>query len=156
MAQADGVIKKLRSQLENFQAETSKENVGTVLEVGDGIAKIAGLSQIAASEILQFETADGKPLSGLALNLEEDHVGAVIFGAYDKIGEGSVVRATGKVLSVPVGDALSGRVVNALLEPIDGKGTIEKKADYAVEKIAPGVITRESVSKPLQTGIKAI
>jgi len=132
------------------------EKVGTVLEVGDGVAKIAGLLNAAASEILLFETKNGKQIPGLALNLEEDQVGAIVLGPFQDIQEGDVVRSTGKILSVPVSEGYIGRVVNALLEPVDGKGKIAKGKEYPVERIAPGVITRKGVTIPLHTGIKAI
>ncbi|MBI3685125.1 F0F1 ATP synthase subunit alpha [Candidatus Azambacteria bacterium] len=153
---SDVIIKKLKEEIAGFKEETKMEKVGTVLEVGDGVAKIAGLFNIAASEMLTFETKEGKKIPGTALNLEEDHVGAIILGSYHEIQEGDVVKATGKILSVPVSDGYVGRTVNALLEPVDGKGKIAKGAEYPVEKIAPGVITRTSVSVPLHTGIKAI
>lgn len=153
---SDTIIKKLKEEVADFKASAKMEKVGTVLEVGDGVAKIAGLFNAGASEMLTFETKDGKKIPGLALNLEEDQVGAIIFGPYHEIQEGDTVKCTGKTLSVPVSDGYVGRVVNALLEPVDGKGKISKGTEYPVEKIAPGVITRKSVSVPLHTGIKAI
>ena len=128
------------------------EEVGTVLEVTDGIARMSGLEKCQASEMLLFPGGS----VGVALNLEEETVGAVILGEYAHIQEGDTVKRTGKVLSVPVGDAFVGRVVNPLGEPIDGKGEIESSEEYHIERIAPGVITREPVSQPVQTGIKAI
>ncbi len=156
MTQADRIIERLSKEIEGFKDDVSTENVGTVLEVGDGIAKVAGLDDLAASEIVNIETTDGENISGLALNLEEDEVGVVIFGDYKKVGEGDVVRATGEILSVPVGDEMIGRTVDALLNPIDGKGEIKTSQKNPVEKVAPGVMTREPVNQPLQTGIKAI
>jgi len=129
--------------------------VGHVLKVSDGIALVAGLASVRMSEMLEFKTDSGF-ISGVALNLEEDSVGAVLLGDYQLIAEGAEVRATGRILEVPVGQGLIGRVVNPLGEPLDGKGAITADAHYPVEKIAPGVITRQSVNTPLQTGIKAI
>ncbi len=156
MAQADRIIERLSKEIEGFKDDVSAENVGTVLEVGDGITKIAGLDDLASSEIVEIETKDGEKILGLALNLEEDEVGVVIFGSYKNIAEGDVARATGRILSVPVGDAMIGRTVDALLTPIDGKGEIKTDKMNPVEKVAPGVMTREPVGEPLQTGIKAI
>ena len=171
--QKDFIIETLKKQIEGFKAETRTEKVGRVIEVGDGIARISGLSDAAASEMLEFLPAEAlaspKPSAergsakagvssvfGVALNLEEDQVGAMILGEYEHIKEGDTVKSTGKILSVPVGEAMIGRVINPLGEPIDGKGQIKTEKFYPVEKIAPGVITRESVNAPLQTGIKAI
>jgi len=156
MAQAELIIKKLKEQIHAFEDHAKKEAVGTVLEVGDGIAMIAGLPDVVSSEIILFETRDGAQMPGLALNLEEDRIGAVIFGNYKEVMEGDVVRGTGKIFSVPVGEKMVGRVLNGLLAPVDGKGAIVSDKEYSVEKIAPGVITREPVTVPLQTGIKAI
>ncbi len=146
------IIENLKNKILEYKPEVKIEKVGTVIQVGDGIAKISGLSEAAASEMLEFEGG----ATGVALNLEEGIIGAVLFGEYHGIKEGQTVRSTGKILSVPVGDALIGRVVSALGEPVDGKGAIKSNAFYPVEKIAPGVITRETVRKPLQTGLKAI
>lgn len=148
----DTIIQKLKDQIEGFNPKAEVSHVGTVTEVGDGIAKINGLSQVKAMEMLDF----GNGTIGVALNLEERSVGAIILGAFEHIKQGDTVKATGKILSVPVGDALIGRVVNALGEAKDGKGPISESAFYPVEKIAPGVITRQSVHQPVQTGIKAI
>ncbi len=156
MAQADRIIEKLSKEIEGFKDEVLVENVGTVLEVGDGIAKIAGLDELAASEIVDIETKNGQKIQGLALNLEENEVGIVIFGDYKNISEGDIARATGRILSVPVGDEMIGRTLDALLNPIDGKGEIKTDKMNPVEKVAPGVMTREPVGEPLQTGIKAI
>ncbi len=157
----DYIIDELKKQLENFQATTQTEKVGTVTEIGDGVAKISGLSDAMVSEMLEFLPAEASkagpaPLYGVALNLEEGNVGAMILGAYEGIKEGDTVKSTGKILSVPVGDMMVGRVVNPLGEAIDGKGEIKSETFYPVEKIAPGVITRKGVSVPVQTGIKAI
>jgi F-type H+/Na+-transporting ATPase subunit alpha len=146
------IIDQLKEQIGKFNAGVSIEKVGTVLEVGDGIARISGLSQVKSMEMLDF----GNDTMGVALNLEERNVGAIILGAYEKVKQGDTVRSTGRILSVPVGEALIGRVLSALGVPKDGKGTIAESAYYPVEKIAPGVITRQSVHQPVQTGIKAI
>ncbi len=145
-------IAQIEKDIKNLKLTAEKQNVGVVSEVGDGIARIEGLSDVQASELLDF----GNGVTGLALNLEQYNVGAVIFGDFTKVKEGSQVKTTGKVLEVPVGDALIGRVLNGLGEPIDDKGAIKTNKSYPVEKVAPGVITRESVKVPLQTGIKAI
>jgi F-type H+-transporting ATPase subunit alpha len=146
------IVERLKDKISAFSADVKVEKVGTVLEVGDGVARISGLKQAASMEMLDF----GKNVFGVALNLEENIVGSIILGDWQKIKVGDTVRQTGKILSVPVGDALIGRTVNALGEPIDGKGAIKENAFYPVEKIAPGVITRQSVTQPVQTGIKAI
>ncbi len=148
----DPIIQRLQKQIEEFKPEVSMEEVGTVLEVTDGIARMSGLEKCQASEMLLFPGGS----VGVALNLEEETVGAVILGEYAHIQEGDTVKRTGKVLSVPVGDAFVGRVVNPLGDPIDGKGEIGSSEEYHIERIAPGVITREPVSQPVQTGIKAI
>jgi len=148
----DQLIQNLKEKIKDFNAEVKVEKVGTVIEVGDGIARISGLSEVAASEMLEFEGG----VSGVALNLERDMVGAIIFGDFQKIQPGQVVRSTGRILSVPVGQGVVGRVVDALGNPLDGKGDIKQAAFYPVEKIAPGVVSREAVRQPLQTGIKAI
>ena len=148
----DSVIEQLKSRIEKFESPARVENVGTVLSIGDGTAVISGLSNARASEMLEFP---GGTL-GVALNLTEDTVGAVLLGEYSHIKEGDEVKSTGKILSVPVGDELVGRVVNPLGQPLDNKGPISSDTYYPVEKIAPGVMPRESVNQPLQTGIKAI
>ncbi len=148
----DYIIEQLTKQIENFEAVSTTEKVGTVVEVGDGVAKISGLSDAMASEMLEFPGG----VFGVALNLEEGTVGAMILGKYEGIKEGDSVKSTGRILSVPVGDMMVGRVVNPLGEAIDGKGEITSDTYYPVEKVAPGVITRKSVSVPVQTGIKAI
>jgi F-type H+/Na+-transporting ATPase subunit alpha len=152
----DFIIETLKKQIEGFKAETKSEKVGRVVEVGDGIARVSGLSDAMASEMLEFESRGGVPVFGVALNLEEDQVGAMILGEYEKIKEGDTVRSTGKILSVPVGEEMIGRVVSPLGIAIDGKGEIKTEKNYPIEKIAAGVIERESVKQPLQTGIKAI
>jgi F-type H+-transporting ATPase subunit alpha len=152
MINADPIIKQLKDQIAKFAPGVTVEKVGTVLEVGDGIARIAGLSQVSSMEMLDF----GENTFGVALNLEENTIGSVILGPYSHIKEGDTVRSTGRILSVPVGEALIGRVLDALGNPKDGKGALKEAAFYPVEKIAPGVITRKSVHQPVQTGIKAI
>ena len=152
----DYLVKNLQKQLENFQSETKEESVGEVIEIGDGIAKISGLADVMSSEMLEFENAKGEKIYGVVLNLEEFSVGAIILGEYQTLKEGDIVRRTNKILQVPVGEAVIGRVVNPLGEPLDGLGLIKTKDFYPVEKIAPGVITRQAVTQPLQTGIKVI
>jgi F-type H+/Na+-transporting ATPase subunit alpha len=146
------LLQEIEAQIAGVKTATAKQNVGTVREIGDGVAKIEGLTDTMLNEMLDF----GDGITGLALNLEETEVGAVILGDYTKIREGSEVRTTGKLLQVPVGKGLLGRVVNVLGQPIDGKGPIKETAFYPVEKIAPGIIKRKPVSQPLQTGIMAI
>ncbi len=142
----------IKQQIQTFGADVAAVNVGTVTDAGDGIARVHGLSNVASSELVQF--ANG--VMGLALNLEEDSVGIMVLGAYDGIKEGDEVRATGRIVEVPVGDGMLGRVVNALGEPIDGKGPIASTKRRPVERIAPDVTTRKSVDTPVQTGFKAI
>jgi F-type H+-transporting ATPase subunit alpha len=151
----DFIIEQLKEEISGFQSKISEKSVGHVLKVSDGIALISGLSEAMMSEILSFKTEKGE-VSGVALNLEEGQVGAIILGDYTAIKEGDEVSATKRILEVPVGEALVGRVVNPLGEPLDGQGKIETSEFYPVEKIAPGVITRASVKEPVQTGIKAI
>lgn len=146
------LIADIENQIKGLKLKAQKHNVGVVTEIGDGVAKIEGLSEVQYSELIDF----GKGTYGLALNLEQYNVGAVILGDFTKIKEGDAVKTTGRILQVPVGETLAGRVVDALGNPIDGKGPIKAKDYYPVEKIAPGVITRQSVNTPLQTGIKAI
>ncbi|MDI1351041.1 MAG: F0F1 ATP synthase subunit alpha, partial [Aquabacterium sp.] len=147
----------IKSRIEGLGAAADIRNQGTVISVTDGIVRVHGLSDAMQGEMLEFPAdANGVPTYGLALNLERDSVGAVILGAYEHISEGDTVKTTGRILEVPVGPELVGRVVNALGQPIDGKGPINAKLSSPIEKIAPGVIARESVSQPLQTGIKSI
>lgn len=148
----DRIIDTLKEKIKKYSTDVKVEKVGEVLEVGDNIARVSGLSQVAASEMLEFEGG----VKGLALNLEENTIGAIIFGDASNIKQGQTVRATGRILSIPVGEGVIGRVVSSLGEPVDGKGEIKSSTFYPVEKIAPGVISRESVKQPLQTGIKAI
>src|SRR5438128_11464469 len=149
---SDEISSLIKRRIKEFDVPILAADVGIVTEVGDGIAQIYGLQGAQALELLEFKGG----VSGIALNLEEDSVGAVILGPYEDIKEGDEVRTTGKIIQVPVGEALVGRVVNPLGEPIDGKGPIETKEFSPVEKVAPGVITRQPVDTPLQTGIKAI
>ncbi len=142
----------LKSKIQNLQASAETRNQGTVVSVTDGICRIHGLSDVMQGEMIEFP---GNTF-GLALNLERDSVGAVVLGAYEHIQEGAVVKATGRILEVPVGPELIGRVVNALGQPIDGKGPINAKMTDVIEKVAPGVIDRQSVSQPVQTGLKSI
>ena len=142
----------LRTHVESFHPEVTAEQVGRVLEVADGVARVQGLPDAAVNELLEFEGG----VLGLALNLDEESVGAVVLGAVDVIEEGMAVKTTGRILSVPVGDTLIGRVVNALGEPIDGKGAISRDQIRRLEVQAPGIVGRKPVHEPLQTGIKAI
>ena len=151
----DFIVEQLKEQIANFKTGLKEQTVGRVIEIGDGIARISGISEVMMSEMLEFKTENGL-VSGMALNLEEDRVGAIILGDYLGIKEGDEVRCLKKILEVPVGDALIGRVVNPLGEPLDGKGEISADKFYPVEKIAPGVITREMVKQPVQTGVKVI
>lgn len=150
------IIDQLKKQIENFEVEVNSEKIGTVVEVGDGVAKISGLSDVMASEMLEFAGDAKSSVYGVALNLEESQVGAIVLGECEGIKEGDTVKATGKILNVPVGEAMIGRVIDPLGKPIDGKGEIVTEKFYPIEKIAPGVITRQSVNQPVQTGIKAI
>src|ERR1700757_182052 len=143
------ILEELETTISGLKADTAPSNVGTVREVGDGVAKLEGLSDVMLNEMLEFPGG----LYGLALNLEEDEVGAILLGDYEQIKEGSEVRTTGRLLSVPVGKGLLGRVVNALGQPIDGKGPVKSDISYPVEKIAPGIIKRRSVSVTVQSGI---
>ena len=148
----DEISAILKQQIADYDKSVSVSNVGTVLQIGDGIARIYGLDQVMAGELVQFE--DGT--EGIALNLEDDNVGAVLMGEGRGIQEGSTVKATGKIASVPVGDAMLGRVVNPLGLPIDGKGDIATTETRLIESMAPGIIQRKSVHEPMQTGITAI
>jgi F-type H+-transporting ATPase subunit alpha len=148
----DEITGLIKQQIKNFNSKIELSDVGTVVTVGDGISRIHGLEKCMSGELLQFEG----DVYGMALNLEQDFVGAVMLGSDAEIKEGSQVKRTGKIVSVPVGEELLGRVVNALGQPIDGKGEILTTETRPIESPAPGIITREAVSKPLQTGIKAI
>lgn len=146
------ISSSLEKQIKDFSPELALRDVGTVTEAGDGIARASGLADVHAQELVQFDNG----VMGIAFNLEEDNVGVIILGEFSGIEEGMTVRATGRIASVPVGDGLIGRVVNALGEPIDGKGSIQFKDYRPIERIAPGVVARKDVDTPVQTGIKAI
>jgi F-type H+-transporting ATPase subunit alpha len=149
---AEEISKIIRDHIGNYAVDVDVAEVGTVVAVGDGIARIHGIERAMAGEMLEFPNA----LYGIALNLEEESVGAVLLGHSTDIKEGDVVKRTGRIISVPVGDELIGRVVNALGQPIDGKGPIGTKQQMPIERIAPGVVDRQPVKEPLQTGLKAI
>ncbi len=149
---ADEITQLLREQIKNYDAKVQVDQVGTVISVGDGIARIHGLDKVMAGELIEFPHG----IAGLAMSLEEDQVGSVLLGDYTEIREGDEVKRTGKILSVPVGEALIGRVVNALGQPIDDKGPINTTETLPVERLAPGVIDRQSVREPMATGLKAI
>ncbi len=142
----------LKSKIQNLEVAADSRNQGTVISVTDGICRIHGLSNVMQGEMIEFPGN----VYGLALNLERDSVGAVILGEYESISEGDIVKTTGRILEVPVGPELIGRVVNTLGQPIDGKGPINAKESDVIEKVAPGVIARQSVSQPVQTGLKSI
>ena len=146
------LLQEIENQIAGVKLAAAKQNVGVVREIGDGVAKLDGLTDAMLNEMLDF----GNGITGIALNLEETEVGAIILGDYTSIKEGQEVRTTGRLLQVPVGKALLGRVVNVLGQPLDGKGPIQESAFYPVEKIAPGIIKRRPVSQPVQTGIMAI
>src|SRR4026207_2079551 len=149
---ADEITTLLRQEIENYERAIDVSETGSVISVGDGIARIHGLEKVMAGELIQFPHG----VSGIAMNLEEDQVGAVLMGDFTHIREGDEVKRTARIMSIPVGEALVGRVVNALGEPIDGKGPIQSDKFYPVERLAPGVVDRQPVKEPLQTGIKAI
>src|SRR2546427_1495818 len=150
----------IRQQIEQFGGAITAIDVGTVVDAGDGIARIYGLRSAMYSELLEFRTRDEssgeKTLMGMALNLEEDVVGAIILGDYTDIKEGDEVRSTGRIIQVPVGEGLIGRVVDPLGQPLDGKGPVKSSGARPVERIAPNVVMRQSVTIPVHTGIKAI
>ncbi|MBI2050900.1 MAG: F0F1 ATP synthase subunit alpha [Parcubacteria group bacterium] len=148
----NAIVEQLKKQIEGFESAVHVEEVGAVIEVGDGIARLSGLTRCQFNEMLEFPGAT----FGVALNLEEETIGAVLLGEYAHIKEGDTVKRTGRILSVPVGEELIGRVVNPLGAPIDGGSPIKSKKFYPIERIAPGVATRQGVSQPVQTGIKAI
>ncbi|MEK7106490.1 MAG: F0F1 ATP synthase subunit alpha, partial [Patescibacteria group bacterium] len=146
------IVENLRKQIEKWKDEAKAEKVGHVIEVFDGIAKVSGLSDLKASEMVTFASG----ATGVALNLDEDSVGVIVLGGFYNIKEGDEVKATGEILSVPVGDAQIGRVLNALGAPIDGKGKVASSKSNPIEHVASGVMSRQSVDQPVQTGIKAI
>jgi F-type H+/Na+-transporting ATPase subunit alpha len=149
---ADEITNILRQEIENYGHAVEVEEVGSVISVGDGIARIHGLEKVMAGELIEFP----HDVAGIAMNLDEDQVGAVLLGDYTEIKEGDEVRRTRRIMSVPVGDAMIGRVVDALGQPIDGKGPIHTTQSNHVERLAPGVVARQKVTEPMQTGIKAI
>src|SRR5215472_12758048 len=149
---ANEINEIIRQQIENFETGVTVAEVGTVIKVGDGIAEIHGLERVMAGELLEFPNE----VRGLALNLEEDKVGAVLFGEFQSIKEGDLVKRTSRIMQVPVGNALIGRVVDALGNPIDDRGPVITDSHNPVERIAPGVVDRQPVKEPLQTGLKAI
>lgn len=150
----DEISSLIRAKIEQYESTLEVSDVGTVIELGDGIARIYGLKKAMSGELVEFD--DGHGTLGMVLNLEEDNVGVVVLGEYTAIKEGMSVKATGKIASVPVGDALVGRIVNPLGQPIDGKGDIRSDKIRSVERVAPGIVARKSVHQPLQTGITAI
>src|SRR3954463_4698802 len=149
---ADEITKLIREQIENYETKISVDEVGTVITLGDGIARVHGLDKVMAGELLAFP----HDIAGIAMNLEEDQVGVVILGAYTELKEGDEVKRTGRIMSVPVGENMIGRVVNALGQPIDDKGPIATTEFIALERLAPGVIDRQPVREPMATGLKAI
>lgn len=150
----DEISSILKESIRNYETKAEVSNIGSVLEVGDGIARIYGLRNVMSNELVEFE--DGKGTLGITLNLEEDNVGVVILGEYTHIKEGMTVKTTGRIASVPVGDALIGRIVNPTGRPIDGKGEIITDKTRPIERVAPGIVSRKSVHQPLQTGLTAI
>src|SRR5436305_12425582 len=146
------ILEEIESKIEELKTSTTKSNVGIVRETGDGVARVEGLSDVMLNEMIEFPNG----VYGLALNLEETEVGAILLGDNTLIKEGDEAKTTGRLLSVPVGKALLGRVVNVLGQPLDGKGPIKSDTFYPLEKIAPGVIKRRSVNQPVQTGLMAI
>ena len=149
---ADEITQLLRQQIENYESKIAVDEVGTIISLGDGIARVYGLDKVMAGELLSFP----HDVAGIAMNLEEDQVGVVLLGDYTEIKEGEEVKRTGRIMSVPVGDGLIGRVVNSLGQPIDDKGPIATDKFLPVERIAPGVIDRQPVREPMATGLKAI
>jgi F-type H+-transporting ATPase subunit alpha len=149
---ADEITQLLRAEIENYDKAVNVSEVGQVISVGDGIARIYGLNQVMSGELIEFP----RGIAGIAMKLEEDQVGAVILGDFTSIKEGDEVRRTGRIMSIPVGPKLVGRVVNALGQPIDGKGPVENDGFNPIERLAPGVVDRQSVKQPMMTGLKAI
>ena len=150
----DEITSIIKEKLQNYENKLEVKNIGVVLEVSDGISRIYGLSDAMSSELVEFE--DGKGTLGIVLNLEEDNVGVVILGDYTHIKEGMTVKTTGRIASVPVGEGLLGRIINPTGMPVDGRGDINYTKTRAIERVAPGIITRKSVCEPLQTGLTAI
>src|ERR1700728_4432087 len=149
---ADEITKLIREQIENYESQISVDETGTVITLGDGIARVYGLDKVMAGGMLSFSPGAGR----IAMNFGGDHVGGVLLGEYTEIKEGDEVKRTGRIMSVPVGDAMIGRVVNSLGEPIDDKGPIASNQFIARERIAPGVMARHRVREPMATGLKAI
>src|SRR4051794_19413164 len=149
---ADEITQLIRAQIENYETKIAVDEVGTIITLGDGIARCHGLDKVMAGELLSFPHG----IAGIALNLEEDQVGVVLLGEYTELKEGDEVKRTGRIMSVPVGESLIGRVVNSLGQPIDDKGPIATDKFIALERIAPGVIDRQPVREPMATGLKAI
>src|SRR5256714_9266386 len=149
---ADEITKLIREQIENYESKIAVDEVGTVISLGDGIARIHGLDKVMSGELISFPHG----VAGIAMNLEEDQVGAVLLGEYTEIKEGDEVKRTQRIMSVPVGDAMVGRVVNALGQPIDDKGPISTNKFIPIERLAPGVVDRQPVREPMATGLKAI
>src|ERR1700678_749066 len=149
---ANEITELIRQQIENYESKIAVDEIGTIITLGDGIARVYGLDKVMAGELLSFP----HNIAGIAMNLEEDQVGVVILGEYTELKEGDEVKRTGKIMSVPVGEALIGRVVNSLGQPIDDKGPISPKQFIPFERLAPGIIDREPVRQPLANGLKAI
>src|SRR5712671_3795883 len=149
---ADEITQLIRQQIENYESKVAVDEVGTVITLGDGIARVHGLEKVMSGELLEFPHG----VAGIAMNLDEDQVGSVLLGDYTEIKEGDEVKRTRRIMSVPVGEALVGRVVNALGLPVDGRGPAATKEYSPIERIAPGVVERQPVREPLETGIKAV
>src|ERR1043165_3217162 len=149
---AEEISRVIREQIGSFAVEVDVAEVGSVVSLGDGIARVHGVERAMSGEMLEFPHG----VFGIALNLEEDGVGAVLLGDYREIKEGDTVKRTARIISVPVGEAMLGRVVNALGQPIDGKGPIQTDKYFPIERLAPGVTERQPVKEPLQTGLKAV
>lgn len=154
LIQPDEISSIIKSKIDNYELQTEVSNTGSVLEIGDGIARVYGLRNVMANELVQFE--DGNGTLGIAMNLEEDNVGIVILGEYTNIKEGTIVKTTGQIASVPVGEGLIGRIVAPTGKPLDGKGDYPYSKTRPIERVAPGIVTRKSVHEPLQTGLTAI
>jgi F-type H+-transporting ATPase subunit alpha len=152
MKEVENIVDNIKEEIKDFKAEANIEEVGEVIEVKDGIAKVNGLKKVQSNEMLDFPGG----VTGIALNLEEDAVGAILLGEYTKVKAGDTVKRTGKIMSIPVGDDMIGRVIDSLGQPVDGLGKINTSETSPIEKIAPGVVTRQPVKTPLQTGIKSI
>ena len=154
LIQPEEISSIIKEKIDNYELQTEVSNTGTVLEIGDGIARIYGLRNVMANELVMFE--DGAGTLGIAMNLEEDNVGVVILGDYTHIKEGTVVKTTGKIASVPVGEGLIGRIIDPTGKPLDGKGEYKYTKVRPIERVAPGIVTRKSVHEPLKTGLTAI